>query len=137
MTKIIVRLGLKSEAQGADAASLTDQLKADHYNPQDALINKDPRMKTALRLLPEGDEEGWFRLQSSRPVEPDLRAQLNALTDEGRIPLEKMPEEKQAALKKLQTYEVLVARKSFQLQEEVLTPVEERIQQKLFFRKVQ
>ena len=35
-----------------------DQLKASHYNPQDALINKDPRMKAAIAFLAAGDEEG-------------------------------------------------------------------------------
>lgn len=34
-----------------------DQLKAAHYNPQDALINKDPRMKAALSYCAR-DEEG-------------------------------------------------------------------------------
>ena len=48
-----------------------------------------------------------------------------------------MSAEQRAALKKLQEYELAVARKTFQLQEEVLTPVEERIQQELFSRKVQ
>ena len=114
-----------------------DQLKADYYNPQDAFINKDPRMKTALRYYQREMKKAGFDYSHPDQIEPDLRARLNALTDGGRIPLEKMSEEKQAALKKLQTYEVAVARKSFKLQEEVLTPVEERIQQELFARKVQ
>jgi hypothetical protein len=114
-----------------------DQLKADYYNPQDAFINKDPRMKTALRYYQREMKKAGFDYSHPDQIEPDLRARLNALTDGGRIPLEKMSEEKRTALKKLQTYEVAVARKSFQLQEEVLTPVEERIQQELFARKVQ
>jgi hypothetical protein len=40
-------------------------------------------------------------------------------------------------LRKLQDYERLVAAKSFKMQEEVLTPVEEKIQEELFSRKVQ
>jgi len=114
-----------------------DQLKADYYNPQDAFINKDPRMKTALRYYQREMKKAGFDYNHPDQIEPDLRARLNALTDGSRIPLEKMSEEKRAALKKLQAYEVAVARKSFQLQEEVLTPVEERIQQELFARKVQ
>jgi len=70
-------------------------------------------------------------------IEPDLRARLNSLTDGGKLLVEKMSAEQRTALKKLQEYEVAVARKSFQLQEEVLAPVEERIQQELFSRKVQ
>ena len=42
-----------------------------------------------------------------------------------------------AELKKLQDYERRVAAKTFKLQEDVLGPVEERIQQELFSRKVQ
>ena len=114
-----------------------DQLKADYYNPQDALINKDPRMKVALGYYQREMKKAGFDYTHPDQIEPDLRARLNALTDGGRIPLEKMSEEQRAALRKLQTYEVAVARKSFQLQEEVLTPVEERIQQELFARKVQ
>ena len=38
-----------------------DQLKPSHYNPQDALINKDPRMKAALGYWARGDEEGGLR----------------------------------------------------------------------------
>jgi hypothetical protein len=82
-----------------------DQLKASHYNPQDALINKDPRMKAALGF--------WQR------------------------EVTKMSPDQKAALRKLQDYERLVAAKSFKMQEEVLTPVEEKIQEELFSRKVQ
>jgi len=115
----------------------SDQLKADYYNPQDALINKDPRMKVALGFYQREMKKAGFDYTHPDQIEPDLRARLNALTNGGRIPLEKMSEEQRAGLKKLQTYEIAVARKSFQLQEEVLTPVEERIQQELFARKVQ
>jgi hypothetical protein len=48
-----------------------------------------------------------------------------------------MSPEQRAALKKLQNYELAVAAKSFKLQEEVLGPVEEKIQQELFSRKVE
>jgi hypothetical protein len=40
-------------------------------------------------------------------------------------------------LRKLQDFERAVAIKSFKMQEEVLDPVEERIQKELFSRKVQ
>ena len=48
-----------------------------------------------------------------------------------------MSPEQKAALKKLQDYEIAVAAKSVKLHEEILAPVEERIQQELFSRKVQ
>jgi hypothetical protein len=114
-----------------------DQLKPDYYNPQDALINKDPRMKAALGYYQREMKKAGFDYTHPDQIEPDLRTQLNALTEGGKVPLEKMSKEQLDALKKLQVHEIAVARKSFQLQEEVLTPVEERIQKELFARKVQ
>ena len=114
-----------------------DQLKSSHYNPQDALINKDQRMKSALRYYQIEMKKAGFDYAHPDQIEPDLRARLNALTDGGKIPIEKMSAEQRTGLKKLQDFERAVARKSFQMQEEVLTPVEERIQQELFSRKVQ
>jgi hypothetical protein len=123
--------------QAVEQVFKPDQLKPDYYNPQDALINKDPRMKSALGYYQREMKKAGFDYTHPDQIEPDLRAQLNALTGGGKIPLEKMSKEQLAALKQLQVYEIAVARKSFQLQEEVLTPVEERIQQELFARKVQ
>jgi hypothetical protein len=114
-----------------------EQLKADYYNPQDALINKDARMKVALGYYQREMKKAGFDYTHPDQIEPDLRARLNALTSGGKLLLEAMSEEQLAALKKLQAYEIAVARKSFQLQEQVLTPVEERIQEELFVRKVQ
>ena len=59
------------------------------------------------------------------------------LSGNGKIPVEQMSPEQRAALKKLQDYEIAVASKSFKLQEEIIVPVEERIQQEIFSRKVQ
>jgi hypothetical protein len=114
-----------------------DQVTPTHYNPQDGLINKDPRMRSALRYYQIEMKKSGFDYNHPDQVEPDLRTRLDALTDESKIPIEKMSAEQHAALKKLQEYELGVSRKSFQLQEEVLTPVEERIQQEMFSRKVQ
>ncbi len=114
-----------------------DQLKASHYNPQDALINKDPRMKAALGDWQREMKKAGFDYSHPDEVEPDLRNRLNALTDGGKLLVSKMSPEQQAALRKLQDYERVVAPKAFKLQEEVLGPVEERIQQELFSRKVQ
>ena len=113
-----------------------DQLKSTHYNPQDALINNDRRMKSALRFYQIELKKAGYDYAHPDQIEPDLRARLNAITEGGTLRLEQMTPEKRAALKKLQQYELDVARASFKLQEEVLTPVEERIQQELFSRKV-
>jgi hypothetical protein len=114
-----------------------DQLKASHYNPQDALINKDPRMKAALSFWRREMKKAGFDYNHPDEIEPDLRNRLNALTDGGKLLVAKMSPDQKAALRKLQDFERVVAVKSFKMQEEVLAPVEERIQQELFSRKVQ
>jgi hypothetical protein len=113
-----------------------DQLEASYYNPQDALINKDPRMKSALALWQREMKKAGFDYIHPDDIEPDLRNRLNALTGGGKLLVAKMSPDQIAALRKLQDFERLVAVKSFKMQEEVLTPVEERIQQELFSRKV-
>jgi len=114
-----------------------EQLKATYYNPQDALINNDRRMKSALRYYASEMKKAGYDYSHPDEVEPDIRARLAALTDNGRIPVEKMSPDQRANLKKLQDYERRVAEKSFKLHEEVLGPVEEKIQQELFARKVE
>ncbi len=114
-----------------------EQLKASYYNPQDALINNDPRMKAALRQYSAAMKKAGFEYSHPDEVEPDIRARLASLTDGGRIPVDKMSPEQRASLKKLQDYERAVAIKTFKLQDELLGPVEEKIQQELFSRKVE
>ena len=114
-----------------------DQLKPTYYNPQNAFINNDPRMKAALRKFAAEMKKAGFDYTHPDDVEPDIRARLAALTNGGTILVEKMSSEQRNELKKLQDYERRVAAKTFKLQEEVLGPVEEQIQQELFSRKVQ
>jgi len=88
-------------------------------------------MKAALGSG-SGDEEGRLRIRPSgrdraRPAEPARRAD-----EGGKLLVSKMSQDQKAALRKLQDYERLVAAKSFKMQEEVLTPVEEKIQEELF-----
>ncbi len=114
-----------------------EQLKASHYNPQDALINRDPRMRAALNFWRREMKKSGFEYNHPDEIEPDLRSRLAALTDGGRVLVRQMTPEQRDGLRKLQDFERSVAAKSFRLQEEVLTPVEERIQQELFVRKPQ
>jgi len=114
-----------------------DQLKASYYNPQNVFINNDPRMKAALRKFAAEMKKAGFDYTHPDDVEPDIRARLAALTNGGSNLVEKMSLEQRNELKKLQDYERRVAARTYKLQEDVLTPVEERIQQELFSRKVQ
>ncbi|MFK4500037.1 hypothetical protein ABIF86_004328 [Bradyrhizobium japonicum] len=114
-----------------------DQLKASHYNPQDALINKDPRMKAALSFWQREMKKAGYEYGHPDEIEPDLRNRLNALTEGGKLLVAKMSTDQKAAMRKLQDFERGVAVKSFKMSEEVLKPVEERIQEEMFSRKVQ
>jgi hypothetical protein len=114
-----------------------DQLKASYYNPQNVFINNDPRMKAALRKFAAEMKKAGFDYTHPDDVEPDIRARLAALTNGGSNLVEKMSLEQRNELNKLQNYERRVAARTYKLQEDVLTPVEERIQQELFSRKVQ
>jgi hypothetical protein len=115
-----------------------DQLKPSHYNPQDALIKNDPRMKAALaNWSSEMKKAGFDSYNHPDEIEPNLRKRLSALTDGGKLLIAKMPPDKKGALRKLQDYERAIAIKTFKLQEELLDPVEARIQKEMFSRKVQ
>ncbi|MGE0226036.1 MAG: hypothetical protein AB7F35_23410 [Acetobacteraceae bacterium] len=114
-----------------------EQLKSSYYNPQNALINSDPRMKAAVRAFATEMKKVGFDYSHPDDVEPDIRARLNALTANETIPLESMSASQREALKRLQDYERRVALTTFRLQEDIMGPVEERIQQEIFSRKVQ
>ncbi len=113
-----------------------EQLKATYYNPKDALINKDPRMKAALRKYAAEMRKAGFEYNHPDEVETDVRERLDALTAGGTIPVDKMSLEQLTALGELQDYERRVAVKNFELQEEVFDPVEEKIEKELFAREV-
>lgn len=113
-----------------------EQLKATYYNPKDALINKDPRMKAALREYAGEMRRAGFAYNHPDEVETDIRERLDALTAGGTIPVEEMSPNQMAALKELQDYERRVAVVNFELAEEIFDPVEEKIEQEMFARDV-
>ena len=113
-----------------------DQMKATYYNPKDALINKDPRMKAALRKYTTEMRQAGFNYNHPDDVETDIRERLSALTNGGRVLVDEMSAEQLAALKKLQNYERLVAVKNFELAEKLFEPVEEKIEKEMYPRKV-
>ena len=114
-----------------------EQRKSNYYSPQSALINNDPRMKAALRKFMAEMKKAGFDYNHPDDVEPDIRTRLAALTNNSSIPIAKMSADQQTGLRKLQDFERRVAVKTFRLQEDLLGPVEEKIQQELFSRKVQ
>ena len=87
-------------------------------------------------IQPEMKKVG-FEYGHPDEIEPDLRSRLSLLTEGGKLLVSKMSQDQKAALRKLQDYERLVSVRSFKMQEEVLTPVEEKIQEEMFSRKVQ
>jgi len=112
-----------------------DRVKSTYYNPKDALVNKDSRMKSALGYYAREMNKAGFKYNHPDEVEPDIRQRLDALTNAGTILVEQMSAEQRAALKGLQEYERRVAAKSFELQREVIEPVEEKILEEMFARK--
>jgi hypothetical protein len=113
-----------------------EQLKTAYYNPRDALIKNDPRMKAAIRKYAEEMHKAGYEYSHPDEVETDVREQLYAITGGGTVPVEKLSPEQSAALKKLQDLERKVAVINLRLQQEIFDPVEERIEKELFSRKV-
>ena len=107
------------------------------FNPQDALINNDPRMKAALRKYALEMRKSGFDYSHPDDVEPDIRQRLDALTSGGTIPLQAMSPAQLEGLRVLQDYERRVAQKNYELAEQIFDPVEEAIQKEIYARKVQ
>jgi hypothetical protein len=114
-----------------------EQMAVSYYNPKDDLINKDRRMRAALRYYRREMRKAGFDYNHPDEVEPDIRARTDALTRGGTIPIERMSPKQRAALKELQIYELRVAAKNYQMAQEIFDPVEERIEKELYSRKVQ
>jgi hypothetical protein len=113
-----------------------EQLQTTYFNPRDALIKNDPRMKAALREYAGEMRKEGFEYNHPDEVENDIRERLYAITGGGTIPVESMSAEQTSALKKLQDLERKAAVINLKLQEDIFDPVEERIEKELFSRKV-
>ncbi len=114
----------------------SEQMAASYYNPKDALINKDPRMKAALRKFSTEIRKLGYDYNHPDEIEPDVRKRLDILSQGGTVPVEKMSVEQQAALKALQDFERRVAVKSHELIEKIVKPVEEQLEKEMFARAV-
>jgi hypothetical protein len=111
-----------------------EQLKASYYNPKDALIARDPRMRAALRQYAAKMREAGFDSDDPNTVEEEIRQRLDAITEGGTLLVEELSAEQQAALEELQNYERRLAVKSFELEVQLVEPVEQRVEKELFAR---
>jgi hypothetical protein len=113
-----------------------EQLKETYYNPRDALILKDPRMRDVLRKNAEEMRRNGFEYTDPEEVEADVRQRLYAITGGGTVPLEELSREQLAGLEELQEYERRVSVINYELEEELIEPVEEEIEDEMFARQV-
>jgi hypothetical protein len=113
-----------------------DQLKASYYNPKDAMINEDPRMKAALREYATAIRKAGFDYDHPDDVETDVQQRLEAIVGTPPVPLDSMSPDTLAALKELQDYERRVAVETLNLEEKYFEPVEDRIEKEMFARHV-
>jgi hypothetical protein len=113
------------------------QMEASYYNPKDDLINKDPRMKAALRKYAIEMRKAGFDYAHPDDVAPDILKRLLALTQDRTLAPDKMTPNQLKALKSLQDFERRVGKKNFELRENLLDPVEAQIEKELYARAVQ
>jgi hypothetical protein len=114
-----------------------EQLAATYYNPLDARINADPRMKKALAAFGEQMREKGFEYDHPDEPEVDIRERLHAITEGGSVPVASLPDAQKEALAKLQNHERRVANFAFDLQEELFEPVELQIEKELYARPIE
>ncbi len=112
------------------------QMVATYYNPKDALVNKDARMKAALRKYAIEMRKAGFDYAHPDDVTPDIARRLDALTEGRTLPPARMTPDQLKALKTLQDYERRVTRKNFELREKIFDPVEQQIEREMFAREV-
>src|SRR3954454_9000131 len=112
-----------------------EELTVTYYNPKDAIVNKDPRMKAALRTYTEKMRAAGFDYNHPDEVEGDVRKRLDAILGGETLSVEKLSPEQRAALKKLQEYERRVAKANLKLEEDVFDPVESQILKEMYARK--
>lgn len=114
-----------------------EQLKEAYNNPLDVLIKNDPRMRAVYQKYGEEMRKAGFDYTDPEEVEADIRARLDAITGGSTIPIEQMSPEQLSTLKKLQEDERRVSVLNYKLEEELIEPLEEEIEEELFAREVQ
>jgi hypothetical protein len=114
-----------------------EQLLASYYNPKDALVASDPRMKAARREYAAAMRAAGFDNQDPDELESEIWQRLDAITGGSTVPAEELSPEQVAALEELQDYERRLAVTSFELEVTLLDPVEDRIERELYARRVE
>ena len=112
-----------------------EELKSTYYNPKDARVDQDPRMKSALATFADTLRKAGYAYNHPKEIEPDLRARLHAITKG--LPLEQLSADARAALKKLQDYERALAVVAYDLETRVLDPVAAQVERELYARPIQ
>jgi hypothetical protein len=107
-----------------------EQLSTTYLNPQDALIEQDPRMIAALAEFADCIRAAGFDYNSEREIEPDLKRRLYAIT--GGAPIEVLSADARAALAELQGYERALGVVAYECEVRILEPVEDQVESELF-----
>lgn len=107
-----------------------EQLTVTYYNPQDALVEQDPRMIAALGEYADCMHAAGFDYAHPNDPERDLKKRLDAITHDA--PVETMPDDAKAALVDLQGEERAVAAADYQCRVKFVEPVEAQILRELY-----
>jgi hypothetical protein len=113
-----------------------EHMKASYFNPKDANIARDPRMRAALAKYVTQMRAAGFDCENPNFVESYVEERLDAITGGSRVPLEELSPEQLEALAKLQDYERRLAVTNLKLETELIEPIEVLIERELFARQV-
>jgi hypothetical protein len=139
-------IGLESEnfsrcggctRQAVEQVFEPDTMRDGYYNPTDAMVAKDRRMRDALAKYAREMREAGFDVDNPDRLEEHVMKRLDAITGGATIPVEEFTPEQIQALEKLQEYELRLATTSLELEEELIEPVEEKVEAELFSRRVE
>jgi hypothetical protein len=112
-------------------------LKQGYYNPRDALIAGDPRMRAALRTYISRMREAGFDVRNPDMVESLVVEQLDAITGGGEVPIEQLTPGQRLGLEKLKDFEIRLAAANFKIETEVVEAVSLLVERELFARQVE
>jgi hypothetical protein len=112
-----------------------EEMKSTYYNPKDARVDQDPRVKAALATFADAMRKAGYAYNHPNEIESDLRARLHAITKG--LPLEELSADARVALKKLQDYERTLAVVADDLERTVVDPAAAQVEKELYARPIQ